>query len=60
LAQNYRERYQDRAFLPPVYAKRLSQLIARLREKYKITRADRSAFATKWPMQAFEEQLSLF
>jgi DNA repair photolyase len=60
LAQNYRERYQDRAFLPPVYAKRLSQLIARLREKYKITRADRSAFATKWPMQAFEEQFSLF
>jgi len=63
LADNYRRRYQDRAFLPPAYAKRLSQLIARLREKYKITRAHRrehSAFATKWPVQAFDEQLSLF
>src|SRR5271165_1555983 len=63
LAANYRQRYQDRAFLPPAYAKRLSQLITRLREKYKMTRADRrerSAFATKWPVQAFDEQLTLF
>jgi DNA repair photolyase len=60
LAQNYRERYQDRAFLPPAYAKRLSQLIAHLREKYNITRARRPAYATKWPVQAFDEQLSLF
>ena len=63
LVDNYRQRYQDRAFLPPAYAKRLSQLIARLREKYKLTRAhrrERSAFATKWPVQAFEEQLHLF
>ena len=63
LAENYRRRYQDRAFLPPAYGKRLSQLIARLREKYKLTRAhrhERSAFATKWPMQDFEQQLSLF
>jgi len=63
LVDNYRQRYQDRAFLPPAYAKRLSQLIARLREKYKLTRAhrrERSAFATKWPVQAFEEQLNLF
>ena len=63
LAENYRRRYQDRAFLPPAYGKRLSQLIARLREKYKLTRAhrhERSAFATKWPMQDLEQQLSLF
>src|SRR5579864_3217541 len=60
LAQNYRERYQDRAFLPPAYAKRLSQLIAHLREKYTITRARRPAYATKWPVQALDEQLSLF
>jgi DNA repair photolyase len=63
LADNYRHRYQDHAFLPPAYAKRLSQLIARLREKYKLTRAHRrehSAFATKWPVQTFDEQLSLF
>jgi DNA repair photolyase len=63
LVANYRQRYQDRAFLPPAYAKRLSQLIHRLREKHKLTRADRrqrSAFATKWPVQSFDEQLSLF
>jgi len=62
LAQNYRQRYHDRAFLPPAYAKRLSQLITRLREKYEITRArrERSTFAAKWPAQAFDEQLNLF
>ena len=41
LAENYRQRYQDRAFLPPSYGKRLSELIARLRDKYKLTRAHR-------------------
>ncbi|MGP0019757.1 MAG: radical SAM protein [Candidatus Sulfotelmatobacter sp.] len=62
LAQNYRQRYQDRAFLPAAYGKRLSQLVLRLREKYKMTRAsrERSSFATKWPVQAFDEQLTLF
>ena len=59
LAKNYRERYQNRAFLPAAYAKRLSELVSRLKEKYKLTHAhrrQRSAFAT----QAFEEQLNLF
>lgn len=60
LAESYRQRYQDRAFLPPVYGKRLSQLITKLREKYKLTRRERRAFATKWPVQGFEEQLNLF
>jgi DNA repair photolyase len=60
LAQNYRQRYQNRAFLPPAYAKHLSNLITRLREKYKITSARRERYATKWPVQAFEEQLNLF
>ena len=63
LAKNYHQRYQDRAFLSPAYVKRLSQLIGRLREKYKLTRAqrrERPAFATKWPVQDFEEQLNLF
>ena len=60
LAASYRERYQDRAFLPPAYAKRLAELITRLREKYKITRARRPAYATQWPVQAFDEQLRLF
>jgi DNA repair photolyase len=62
LVENYRYRYQDRAFLPPAYAKRLSHLIASLRDKYKMTRAHRkrSVFATKWPVQGFDEQLNLF
>lgn len=60
LAENYRQRYQDRAFLPPAYARRLSHLIAHLREKYKIKRARRPAYATQWPVQAFDEQLNLF
>ena len=60
LAENYRERYQNRAFLPPAYAKRLSHLIAHLREKYKITRARCPVYATKWPVQAFDQQLNLF
>jgi DNA repair photolyase len=62
LAENYRQRYHDRAFLPAAYGKRLSQLVSRLREKYKIARArdERSSFATKWPVQAVEEQLKLF
>ncbi len=63
LADNYRRGYQDRAFLPPAYAKRLSELVTRLKEKYKLTRAhhqQRSAFATKWPVQQFDEQLNLF
>jgi DNA repair photolyase len=63
LAENYRQRYHDRAFLPAAYGKRLSQLVARLRERYKLTRAhrrDSSAFATKWPVQSFDEQLKLF
>ena len=60
LAENYRRRYQHRAFVPPAYAKRLSELIRILRKKYKLTRPDRSSFATKWPLQAFNEQLSLF
>ena len=72
LAENYRQRYQGRSFLPEAYAKRLSQLIHRLREKYKISRADRRgsrvgdgpAYATKWPVQEtvqeFDQQLNLF
>jgi hypothetical protein len=68
LAENYRQRYQGRSFLPEAYAKRLSQLIHCFREKYKISRADRRAesgtdhpaYATKWPVQEFDQQLDLF
>jgi DNA repair photolyase len=63
LAASYRERYQNRAFLPPAYSKTLSNLVTRLREKYKLTRADRRdrpAFAAKWPAPDVEQQLNLF
>ena len=63
LAGNYRKRYQDRAFLPPAYGKRLSDLVMALRRKYKLTRADRKdrpAFATKWPVHQLEQQMELF
>jgi DNA repair photolyase len=65
LVENYRQRYQGRSFLPEAYAKRLSQLIHRFREKYKISRAnrrglrvdERPAQANKWPVQEPEQEL---
>ena len=62
LVENYRERYQDRAFLPPSYGRRIAQLVASLRQKYGIHRADPrgTMYANKWPAQAFDEQLGLF
>ncbi len=60
LAENYRQRYKDRAFLPSSYSKRISELIRSLRAKYKITRDRRPDYATKWPVQQFEEQMKLF
>jgi len=63
LVDRYQQRYRGRAFLPASYTNSLSALVTRLREKYKLTRADRRnrpAFATKWPVRALDEQLSLF
>ncbi|MGA8190927.1 MAG: hypothetical protein WB776_23645 [Candidatus Sulfotelmatobacter sp.] len=62
MVENYRQRYQDRSFLPPSYGKRIAQLIAQFRQKYGIKRADpRGAkHADKWLVQTFEEQLALF
>ena len=59
LAANYRQRYQDRAFLPAAYGQRLAELVKRLREKYGITQERRERFATKWA-EPVEEQLKLF
>jgi DNA repair photolyase len=63
LAASYHQRYKDRAFLPKAYGERLSQLVKRLREKYKLSKADRRdrlQFATRIASQEFDEQLSLF
>lgn len=61
LVENYRERYQNRAFLPESYAKRISRLVSSLRQKYGIQRNDpRGKYAEKWPERSGDAQLSLF
>ena len=61
LVENYRQRYEGRAFLAPAYGKRLSQLIDNLRENSEKSPTrdgwKRQRYATKWPVQAAEEQL---
>jgi DNA repair photolyase len=62
LVENYRQRYQDRSFLPPSYGQRIAQLMTSLGQKYGITSAGPRAemFANKRPGPALEQQLSLF
>jgi DNA repair photolyase len=62
LVENYRARYHDRSFLPPSYGKRIAQLVASLRQKYGITRADPRGLGPtgQTPEHASENQLSLF
>jgi DNA repair photolyase len=63
LAANYRERYQGRAFLSPAYGKHLSEIMTHLRGKYSLGRRDREqrpAYASKLPVEGFDEQLELF
>ena len=58
LVQSYRERYGERAFLPKTYQQRVSQLVARLREKYGMRNgSDRRG---KPGALAVHEQLPLF
>jgi DNA repair photolyase len=62
LVASYRERFEQRAFLPPAYGKRLSQLMVRLRVKHGIhnayTRDVRHTYPV--PEMAEKEQLDLF
>ncbi len=61
LAAGFRKRYETRAFLTPAYRKRLSQLMAKLREKYKIRNEyDRYSRRTHPVAQADPEQMKLF
>lgn len=63
LVENYRQRYQDRSFLPPSYGKRIAQLLATYRQKYGIRRNDprgTRAPTQAWPVQGLDEQLALF
>jgi len=59
LAAGYQQRYKERAFLPKSYGKRISQLMARLREKYGMRHYDHER--NQAPATASgESQLKLF
>ena len=58
LVPDYEQRFKDRAFLPAAYRKRISELFARLREKYGIRRD--SGWNKTLRMPPKEEQMSLF
>ena len=60
LVASYRERYANRAFLPKAYRQRISQLMAQLRHKYRISsRYDRYNQSMRCLHQA-QSQLALF
>jgi DNA repair photolyase len=59
LAASYHQRYKDKAFLPKAFGKRLSQLMARLREKYGIRNAY-ERYAPKAYTDAVSSQMPLF
>jgi DNA repair photolyase len=58
LVPDYEQRFKDRAFLPTAYRKRISELFARLRQKYRI-RKD-SVWSTTLRSEAKDLQMSLF
>jgi len=58
LVPDYEERFKDRAFLPVAYRKRISELFARLREKYRI-RKD-SGWNKTLRAEPTDTQMSLF
>ena len=60
LVESYRQRYKDRAFLPKTYHQRLSQLMARLREKYGIPNSYERYGRRAHPAALAEAQLALF
>ena len=60
LAQSYRERFSKKAFLPQAYHKRISQLMAHLRQKHSIG-GNRQRYGERLELtKRSEEQLALF
>jgi DNA repair photolyase len=59
LSENYKRRYHNRAFLPAAYAKPLSHLVERLRQKYGLGNDPRRS-STIAPRAPADEQLPLF
>jgi DNA repair photolyase len=60
LAETYQRRYKERAFLPKAYGKRISQLMARLREKYGIRHDNRRDSRVNPVFSQSGTQLKLF
>jgi DNA repair photolyase len=61
LVASYRERYAQRAFLPPAFGKRLSQLMARLRARHGITNAYERYARRAHPVTSIDDdQMQLF
>ena len=60
LVASYRQRFQERAFLPKAYRTRISQLMAKLRGKYRIVNAYERYSQSTHPPIASEAQLKLF
>jgi DNA repair photolyase len=59
LVESYRQRFQTRAFLPAPYRKRISELMAKLRKKYRIVKAYERYAERSHPV-VHPQQLSLF
>jgi DNA repair photolyase len=60
LVEGYRRRFQERAFLPQAYRKRISQLMAKLRKKHGIGDEFGRSSERAHPLPQEEEQLRLF
>jgi DNA repair photolyase len=60
LADNYKRRYQGRAFLPASYAKPLAKLVERLKEKYGIGRYSQPTLTIVPKMHTDGEQMELW
>ncbi len=60
LAASYRERYNGRAFLPKSYHERISQLMAKLRQKHGIIRQGEHEVARTYELHSRAEQMDLF
>jgi DNA repair photolyase len=58
LVPEYQQRFKDRAFLPSVYRKKISELVARLRSKYGIQ--NHSDWTRRPPVAVRDEQMNLF
>jgi DNA repair photolyase len=58
LVNEYEARFRDRAFLPAWYRKRISELMAKFRQKHGITRESR--WDKPAQSQSVQEQMSLF